>query len=88
MPKTDTAARVGEAVAELEKATVPVLHEIIGVAQKNADQMSATGKEVLQILDNSLERISGAAVRLASSSAELAAAVLQGTGEAGAAKKR
>jgi hypothetical protein len=78
MSASESVARVSEAIAEVEKVTVPVVHQMIGVAQKNVEQMTATSREVLQIVDSNVDRIAGAAVRLASSSAELAATVLGG----------
>ncbi len=76
MSSKDSVGKVTEAISELEQATVPVVHQVIGMLQKNVEQLSVAGKEALHIMDSNVDRIAGAASRLASSGAELVATVL------------
>ena len=79
MTKAETVASLAEAISEVEKATIPAIHQVIDSLKKNTDQMSASSKDLLGIADKNVDSITRAAARVASAGAQLLVAVLETT---------
>ncbi|MFL6335534.1 MAG: hypothetical protein ACJ754_19670 [Pyrinomonadaceae bacterium] len=79
---------VNEAIGELEKAIVPVAHQVFSIIQKSVAEIGSA----VQLMDSNVDRIASAAVRLGVANSELTASTAPATNKVKAraktAKKR
>ncbi|HEX5759199.1 MAG TPA: hypothetical protein VF121_08395 [Thermoanaerobaculia bacterium] len=77
MSTKESTEKVNRAISEITNASLPVAHQVVDVLKKNVDQMSGSGRELLDVVQRNLDPLAQAVTRLASSGLQLATDLIE-----------
>lgn len=77
MSTRESSERVNRAISEVAETSLPMAHQVVDVMQRNVEQMSGVGRELLDVVQRNLDPLVKAATSLASSGVQLATDLIE-----------